>query len=277
MDREQNRGLCLCPEEMIISRIGLHHYEEPPISGNRGSGTVFFGGCTMKCAFCQNREISVTPKGKAYTPEELSEQLKKLEDAGAHNINFATPTQYSDQIKRTLDIYKPSIPIVYNTSGYELVSVIEGLNGYVDIYLPDFKYGEPALAERFSGRKNYVEAAKNAMDAMRRQVNDVFLSDGVMNSGVIIRHLVLPGYLDNTKRVLETIAARWKDTHISLMSQFTPISDCAEPSRKLKPLEYKIIVNYAEKLGLTKLYLQELESASDRYIPLFLSDEAYKF
>lgn len=253
--------------DMIISRIAPHFYEEPPISGTRGSGTVFFSGCTMRCSYCQNAAISRAPAGKTYTPYTLSEKLKELEDMGVHNINFVTPTHFSDKIKETLDLYRPSLPIVYNTSGYELPSVIEGLKGYVDIYLPDYKYADCRLSEELSLRKNYPAYAEEAIALMRKQVKDRYFEDGIMQSGVIIRHLVLPGYLENSKLVIDRIAALFPNTFVSVMSQFTPVNKNGKPCRPLKPIEYKIILAHAEKAGLCHVFTQEISSSSTEYIP----------
>lgn len=269
VDRTQTLGLCRAPDDIIVSRAALHFYEEPPISGTRGSGAIFFGGCTMRCDFCQNYVISREPKGKIYTVNDLVDAMKSLEDQGAHNINFVTPTHYADKIKRALDIYQPEIPIVYNTSGYETVEAINGLNGYVDIYLPDYKYSDEALGARLSHRKNYPEIALKAIAAMRAQVEDAYSDDGIMQSGVIIRHLVLPNYLQNSLGVIKTVAENFPTTTLSVMSQFTPIPTCSDPCRTLKPLEYKLALREAEKLGLENVFYQELSSAVSSYTPEF--------
>jgi putative pyruvate formate lyase activating enzyme len=254
---------------MVINRIAPHYYEEPPISGNRGSGTVFFGGCVMRCEFCQNAVISRRPQGKRYTPKELAEELKRLEGEGVHNVNFVTPTQWSEQIKRTLDIYRPNLPIVYNTSGYERVEVIKDLLPYVDVFLPDYKYSDANLAKRLSKRGDYPSVALDAIELMVKEKPMVYEGD-LLNQGVIIRHLVLPGYLDNSKGALDLLTSRLgKDLTISLMSQFTPMPSCKEPNRRLKPIEYKIVVNHALKLGLKNIFTQEISSAEEEYIPDF--------
>jgi len=261
------RGLCLAPGEMLIARIAPHFYEEPPISGTGGSGTVFFSGCTMRCSYCQNFEISREPKGRIFTPRGLSEEIRKLGDQGVHNINFVTPTHYTDGIKATLDIYKPKIPVVWNTSGYERAEIIKGLKDYVEIFLPDYKYADGRLAGELSGRPNYPETAATAIAEMRALAKDEFGEGGIMKSGMIIRHLVLPGRLENSKAVLKEISGRFPNSCISLMSQYTPVG--GGPDRKLKPLEYKIIVSFAAELGMEKVFVQELEAADEKYVPDF--------
>lgn len=269
VDRSVTLGACLCGEEMVINRIAPHYYEEPPISGTMGSGTVFFGGCVMRCDFCQNAVISREPKGKRYTPRMLAEEIKRLEGEGVHNINFVTPTQWSDNIKRTLDIYRPNIPIVYNTSGYEKIEVLKGLMPYVDVFLPDFKYGNQSLGLRLSKRKNYPEIALDAIEYMIGEKPMIYDGD-LLKQGVIIRHLVLPGYLDNSKTALDMLSGRLgTDFTMSLMSQFTPMPNCADPNRRLKPIEYKIVISHALKLGLHNVFTQEIESAETEYIPDF--------
>ncbi len=269
VERSERLGACLCGSEMVVNRIAPHYYEEPPISGTRGSGTVFFGGCVMRCDFCQNREISRAPRGKTYSPKELAEELKRLEDLGVHNINFVTPTQWSDEIRRTLDLYRPSVPIVYNTSGYERVEVIKELASYVDVFLPDFKYSDVELAKRLSKRGDYVEVALNAIEEMVK-LKPVVYEDDLLKQGVIIRHLVLPNYVKNSLNALDMLVDRLgNEITMSLMSQFTPMEGCSDPARKLKPLEYKMVLNHALKLGLENVFIQELDSAEEIYIPPF--------
>ena len=258
---------------MVINRIAPHYYEEPPISGTRGSGTVFFGGCVMRCDFCQNAVISRAPRGKKYTPKELADELKRLEESGVHNINFVTPTQWSDQIKRALDVYRPSIPIVYNTSGYEHIDVLKSLMPYVDIFLPDYKYSDPILAKRLSKRGDYPKIALDAIELMVKEKPMLYSGD-MLKQGVIVRHLILPGYLDNSKRALDDLVGRvGGDITISLMSQFTPMKNCSDPGRRLKPIEYKMIISHALKLGLKNIFTQEISSAEEEYIPDFKLNE----
>ena len=227
----------------------------------------------MRCEFCQNSVISRKPQGKVYTPKELAEELRRLEGEGVHNINFVTPTSWSEQIKRTLDIYRPSIPIVYNTSGYERVEVLKDILPYVDVFLPDYKYSDANLALKLSKRGDYPTVALDAIELMVKEKPMVYEGD-LLKQGVIIRHLILPGYLENSKGALDLLTSRLgKDLTISLMSQFTPMPSCKEPNRRLKPIEYKIVVNHALKLGLTNIFTQEIESAEEEYIPDFDLEE----
>ncbi len=269
VDRSTKLGKCLCGTEAVVNRVALHYYEEPPVSGQYGSGTVFFGGCVMRCAFCQNAEISRAPRGKRYTPQMLADAYKYLEQEGAHNINLVTPTQWSDQIKRSLDIYRPSIPIVYNTSGYELPEVIESLKDYVDVFLPDFKYSDGALAKRLSSREDYPDVAETAIRKML-EIKPPVYEDDLIKSGVIIRHLVLPGYVKNSFGVLDRIKSAFgTDVTLSLMSQFTPMPHCADPGRPLKPIEYKAVVAHAVALGFEDVFVQECSSVGAEFIPPF--------
>lgn len=263
-------GLCLATNDMTINRAALHSYEEPPISGTRGSGTVFFGGCTMKCVYCQNGIISRRPIGKTVSPKALADIFMRLEAEGAHNINLVTPTHHSDGIKRALDIYRPRIPIVYNTSGYELASVIRGLKDYIDIYLPDFKYCDSGLAKELSCRPRYPEYAAEALGEMLAQKINRCDAEGILQEGVIIRHLVLPGETRNSIGVLELLNKNFGNgITLSLMSQFTPMEGCARLPRRLKPIEYKTVVSHAVKLGFENVYIQDFDSAKTDYIPDF--------
>lgn len=266
IDRAVSVGLCHVGDKMRICRIAPHYYEEPCISGKNGSGTVFFSGCSLDCLFCQNYEISKVGAGKFFTPQELAEQLKRLVDAGVHNINFVTPTHFSDKIRETLDIYRPPVPIVYNTSGYEKPEIIEVMNDYVDIYLTDFKYGDNETALKFSQRKNYFDYCLSATEKMMEK-SLVFDNDGMMKQGVIVRHLYLPDEWNNTKKVIDLFAERWKDRGIfSLMGQFFPTYK-SPIKRTLKPVEYKIAVNHILKKGIENCFVQELSSASEEFVP----------
>lgn len=266
-ERAQNpAGLCAAPEQMIIARIAPHFFEEPPISGTRGSGTVFFGGCTMRCAFCQNAQISRAPKGKRFSPSELAAEIERLEAIGVHNINFVTPTHYTDKIIETLSLRTPSVPVVWNTSGYEKRETIAALSPYVKVWLPDMKYSDDTLGLRLSGRKNYPETALAAIEEMLKKPS--VYQDGLIKQGVIIRHLILPGYVENSFGVLERIKERFgASVTLSLMSQFTPMPFCKDPGRKLLPIEYKAVLARAKSLGFTDIWTQESASASEEFIP----------
>lgn len=275
IDRQKNSGYCRAKEEMIIGRVGVHCYEEPPISGTCGSGTIFFSGCNLRCVYCQNYALSKELCGKRFTPSELLVQIKKLEALGVHNINLVTPTHYVDKIIETLKLYHPAVPIVYNCSGYESVETLKRLEGYVDIYLPDFKYSDNLLGQKYSNVEDYREVAILAIGEMVRQKPNIF-EGGIMKQGVIIRHLVLPECLENSKGVLRLIKEHLGiDVTMSVMSQFTPVAKCNYPelNRTLKPLEYKIVLNFAEKLGFHNVFVQESGAADKTYIPEFFDFE----
>ena len=264
------QGFCGLPESVKTARIAPHMWEEPPISGTKGSGAVFFSGCALKCIFCQNYEISAFNRGTAITPKKLSEEFKRLEGTGVHNINLVSPTPYVNLIKKTLDIYKPSVPIVYNSSGYERKSTIDSLKGYVDIYLPDFKYSSDELALSYSNADNYVKTATEAIKEMISQIGEnEYDSNGIMKKGVIIRHLILPNHTKNSIGVLEIINNNFKNTPISLMGQYVPVykaKNHTKLNRKITKREYNKVKDYMIELGLNG-FSQELSSASETFIP----------
>lgn len=271
IDRDQQVGFCGVTNKIKLARAALHEWEEPIISGTKGSGTIFFSGCNLKCVFCQNYEVS-RGYGKEVSLDRFIDIMKELEDKGAHNINLVTPTHYIDAIIKALDKYRPKIPIVYNSSGYESLDSIKRLKGYIDIYIPDIKYSDNALALKYSKANNYFEMAQAAVLEMRSQVKDV-IEDGLMKSGLIVRHLVMPNALQNTLGVLDWIVNNLdKETYVSLMGQFTPYGeakDYKELTRKIKPLEYKIAINKLLENGFNNSFIQELDSASGAYIPPF--------
>lgn len=264
-------GRCRCGDEMKICRIAPHFYEEPEISGKNGSGTVFFSGCSLDCEFCQNFEISKRYVGKKYSPEQLAEELFKLEQTGVHNINFVTPTHFSHKIRQTLDIYRPKIPIVYNTSGYELLEAIEAMNDYVDIYLTDFKYASNEIGRRFSRITDYFDVCFSATKKMIEAKKSI-IKNGLMQQGVIIRHLVLPGQLQNTFDFIDIYKEHFSDAKLSVMSQFVPVYQ-STITRPLKPVENKLVINYLLKKGIDDCYVQDDASASEEFIPPFCTDE----
>lgn len=272
IDRSIAKGFCGASEKVSLALANLHHSEEPIISGTKGSGTIFFAGCNLKCVFCQNFEVSNNQIGKEISVERLAEIFKELEDMGAHNINLVTPTHYADAIMSALDIYTPNIPIVYNTNGYESVDTIKKLSKYIDIYLSDFKYYDDTLASRLSHVSNYRDTATLALKEMLRNQPENIIEDGIMKKGVIVRHLVLPNHTDDSIAVLEHLYSIFgNNITISLMSQYVPLNDLsANPdiSRPLKPIEYKIVLSYLEKLGFDG-YMQELSSNTTDYIPTF--------
>ena len=248
-------------------------WEEPPISGKNGSGTIFFSGCNLKCVFCQNKEISKFHFGKAISVGRLKEIYKELISQGVHNINLVTPTHFTDAILKSLNEPLP-VPVVYNCGGYESLESLKKLEGKINIYIPDLKYADDNLAINYSGAKKYFETATKAIKEMFRQVGKYQINaDGIMQSGVIIRHLVLPGQLENTKRVIDWIASEFEDGDIlfSLMSQFTPNGECRKDElyRRLKQEEYDEIADYLYDSGIEDGFMQELSSAKEEYIPPF--------
>lgn len=268
VDRATTLGRCHSYNTMKICRIAPHFYEEPIISGTLGSGTIFFSGCSMDCEFCQNYLISKFSVGKDFTPNELAGEIKTLEESGVHNINLVTPTHFSHKIIEALQIYKPKIPIVYNTSGYEKPEIVKELNQYVDIYLVDMKYGDDITAEKYSKVKNYCYYNLESIRTMVASKNTVIDND-IMEQGVIVRHLVLPNNLENSKKVIKTFADNFLGKAIlSVMSQFFPCYK-STITRKLKPIEYKYILSELHKNGIEDCYIQELDSASESYVPDF--------
>ena len=277
VDREIMRGYCQSGGKMHIARAKLHYWEEPPISGTRGSGTIFFTGCSLRCAFCQNSEISgESLHGKDFTVEEFIETIKKLEAMGAHNINLVTPTHFASQIAEALRIYKPRVPVVYNCGGYESVETLRMLEGLVDIYLPDFKYLNTDHAKKYSMAEDYPEIAKAALAEMVRQTGEpVFDERGMMKRGVIVRHLLLPGCLADGKRVVKYLHETYGNRiYMSLMSQYTPLESLdavkyPELNRKVPEYAYEKLVDYAISLGVMQAFIQEGDTAKESFIPPF--------
>lgn len=258
-----------------IARVGLHHFEEPCLSGERGSGTIFFSGCNLRCLFCQNFEISHGGKGLEVSEKQLVSLMLYLQDSGAHNINLVTPSNYTNLLKDTLKIAKPQlkIPIVWNSSGYETVQNLKKLDGLVDIYLPDFKYSDDDLAWQYSHAKGYRKIAFDAISEMRRQQPaDLFDGDGMMQKGVIVRHLVLPGALENTKGVLQDISSIDDTMYVSLMGQYFPTPNVENHpilSRRITEDEYDQATQAFFDAGLQNGFSQELDSATEEYVPDF--------
>ena len=277
-DRINGRwGRCHETAEIVVARAALHMWEEPCISGDAGSGAVFFSGCPMGCVFCQNHNIAEAKAGKTITVERLSEIFLELQEKGAANINLVTPTHYVLQIIEALDLARKeglSLPIVYNTSGYEKPETIRMLDGYVDVYLPDFKYMESDLAGKYSHAKDYPEIAREALAEMVRQAGTPEFDDrGMMKKGVIVRHLLLPGHVRNSRKVLEYLYETYKDQiYISLMNQYTPMPAVLEDpqlSRKVTAREYDRLLDHAISLGVTNCFIQEGETAKESFIPEF--------
>lgn len=270
IDKQINKGVCGTNNEIVIAKYYLHPFEEPVISGKKGSGTIFFCGCSLKCVFCQNFELSRSMRGKSITVNQLADIFKELEVQGAHNINLVNPTHYSDQIIKALEIYRPNIPIVYNTHGYENVEILQKMNDYVDVYLPDIKFFSPNLSKRYTGKENYFEVASKAIEFMAKSKPYTLDNNGMLKSGVIVRHLVLPQGVSDSKKILDWFNTIKDKAYINVMSQYTPFGDIdqfPELKRKVTPREYERVIDYAISLGIDNMYYQEFESASEEYIP----------
>ena len=270
-------GFCGMPDRLTAARAMLHYGEEPPIAGSFGTGAVFFSGCTLRCRFCQNREISLGRKGKTISSEELRDIFLRLIDEGAQSIDLVTPTQFLPSILPALSP-KLSVPVVYNCGGYERVEVLRELEGLVDIYLPDFKYADNALAARYSGAADYFEVAAAAILEMYRQVGGFIIEDEQMRRGLLIRHLVLPGAVDNSLRVIEWVAEHFpkKDVLFSLMSQYVPSPELPAPlNRRLTPEEYEGAESWLELCGIENGYTQDLSAATDELLPEFNFEGIY--
>lgn len=267
----QGNGFCGAGTLPVVARVAPHFGEEPCISGTKGSGTVFFSGCTLKCVFCQNYEISDGHKGRAVTPKELADCYKRLEEQGVHNINLVTADHYVTAVAESLDIYKPSVPVVYNCSGYTSPKTLSILDGLVDIYLPDFKYSDDALAIKYSSAPNYVNTASAAIKEMIFQVGTpVIDEDGMMKKGVIVRHLILPSHTKNSLGVLDIIKRSYdKQVLVSLMCQYVPVNkahDFPKINRTITRREYEKVKSELYALGLDG-FTQDLSSASTDFIP----------
>ena len=273
VDRSSKVGYCNVGQAPVVARAGLHLYEEPCISGKNGSGAVFFSGCNMGCVFCQNRQISKAGIGKAITVSRLAEIFAELEAQGAETINLVTPTHFVPQICEALSLHRPGVPLIYNTSAYEKVETLEMIAPFVDVYLPDYKYADGDLAQKYSACHNYPEVALNAIEYMINQrPRQEFNDRGIMTCGVIVRHLVMPGATDNSVKALQNLAKFKGKFLLSLMSQYTPFEGAnafPELSRRITRLEYKRVLAYAEHLGLTDGFMQELSSATEDYVPDF--------
>lgn len=271
------KGRCKCDNKIKIALASVHNYEEPCISGKNGSGTVFFSNCNLNCIYCQNYEISQLGKGKEITIEHLAQIFIKQQEKNVNNINLVTPTMYVPQIIEAIRIARKkglNIPIIYNSNGYENVETIKKLNGYIDIYLPDLKYYSNEIAKKYSKIDNYFETAISAIKEMQKQVgNPIFNEEGIIQKGVIIRHLILPHHLLNTKNILKYVKENFdENTYISIMAQYFPTYKAKEDkliNRKLTKKEYKEIENYLYLLNLKNGYIQELGEHEEEYVPNF--------
>lgn len=268
-DREKHVGRCGV-SGLTIAKYYLHPFEEPPISHKNGSGTIFFCGCNLRCAFCQNFELSRAQRGKRVTPKELADIFQTLEEMGADNINLVTPDHLTNELCKALALYKPKIPVVFNSSGYVTLAALEKISPFIDVWLPDFKFVSPSLSLRYTGRADYFAFAKEAV-AFMAQKKIVWREDGKLLSGILVRHLALPMCTADSFRVLETLKSILpQNAPVSLMRQYTPmgeIENFPELSRKLTPREYRRVVDYALSLGFENLYTQEKSSAETAFIP----------
>ena len=276
VDRKKGQiGRCQAKDTVKIALYSVHFFEEPCISGEKGSGTIFFSHCNLNCLYCQNYEISQLGKGKEYTIEQLAEIMLKQQNLGVANINLVTPTSYVPQIIEAIKIAKKNglnIPIVYNTNSYEKIETLKMLEGYIDVYLPDLKYADDKLGKKYSNINHYFEIATKAIQEMRRQVGPaIFDSNGMMKKGVIIRHLVLPNYIENSKKVLKWLKENiHPEDYISVMAQYFPTYLAKQDkfmNRKLTTEEWEEIENYIEELDFKNGFVQELGEHEEEYVP----------
>ena len=275
VNREQGQiGRCRSNDKIKIALVSTHEYEEPCISGKNGSGTVFFSNCNLNCMYCQNYEISQLGKGREITIEELADIFLKQQAKGVNNINLVTPTMYAYHIIEAIKIARKNglnLPIIYNTNGYEKVETIKALDGYIDVYLPDLKYYSDILSKKYSNVDKYFEIATKAIKEMYKQVGQaIFNEEGIIQKGVIIRHLVLPNHLQNTKHILKWIKENLSDIYVSIMAQYFPTYKAKGDSligRKLTQKEYKEIENFLYTLDLQNGYIQELGEHEEEYVP----------
>ena len=270
---DRRGGACGMPHAPVVARAALHFGEEPVLSGTRGAGAVFFSGCPLKCVFCQNFELSRGRTGIEITPARLADIFRELEAQGAHNIDLVNPGHFAPAVRAALAIYRPRIPIVWNSSGYETVESLRAMEGLVDIYLPDMKYVSAQTAARCSGAPDYFPVASKALREMLRQTGPAVLDgDGLMRRGTIVRHLVLPGLVGETRKALVWIRRALPDAWLSLMAQYTPCGDARlypPLDRPLARAEYDEVVACAEALGFENGFFQEMEAADEAEIPLF--------
>ena len=273
VNRSTGLGFCKLNNNIKVALVKKHFGEEPVISGKKGSGTIFFSGCNLKCVYCQNYELSHNNFGKEISVERLAEIFKELESEGVNNINLVSPTPYVENIIKAFKIYKPRIPVVYNTHGYDDVETIKKLAEYVDVYLTDFKYAENKLGIEYSCVDDYYEKVVLAIDQMKKNQPEDIIENGIMRKGVIIRHLVLPNHTNNSIKVLDEIKRRWgNEVIISVMAQYTPCGksfDFKKLSRPITKLEYKRVLTHLNTCGFENGFVQELESATCDEIPNF--------
>ena len=282
-DRSNSVGYCLSGDKIKIAKVMIHNWEEPCVSGSRGSGAIFFSGCPLKCVYCQNKEISHGGVGQEITTERFAALMLELQDRGVHNINLVSPTQYADRIRDAIDLIRPKlkIPVVYNTGGYELISEIEKMSGYVDVFLTDMKYYSSELSNKYSKAPDYYEKAIEAFKAMLKIAPEcIFDDDHIIKKGIILRHLILPSCRKDSIKILENVAeiCDVSNIRLSLMSQYTPDfyeGEYTELKRRVTTFEYESVLKRAIELGYDG-YLQERSSASSAFTPDFTKGEIYE-
>ncbi len=277
VDRSVKKGYCKVTYKLLVTRAALHMWEEPCISGNNGSGTIFFGGCNLGCMYCQNEKIRDGKTGKEISYKRLSEIFFELKAKGANNINLVTPTHFIPHIIKALDIAKKqnlNLPIVYNTGGYEKTETLKILDGYIDVYLPDFKYYNEKSAKEYSNAPDYTEYAKSAIAEMYRQVGKpVFNNDGIMTKGVIVRHLLLPTHIEESKKIIKYLYNTYENNiFISIMNQYTPMPQVENHrilNKRVTDGEYEELIDYALDIGIENGFIQEGEASLESFIPPF--------
>lgn len=278
INRYKTKGYCGATNKIKLAYFSLHQWEEPIISGTHGSGTIFFSNCNMKCIYCQNKKISIDGYGVYITQKKLKEIMLLLQEKGAHNINLVTPTMYVPQIAKVLRSIKNkelTIPVVYNTSSYESIITLKLMNNLVDVYLADLKYYDDSLAKKYSDTTNYFEEATLAIDEMFRQVGSIKIEDDLLVKGLIVRVLVLPGNIEDAKKIINYLYKTYKDEIIiSIMNQYTPVNKCSYDNlnRKLTDKEYDEVINYATNIGVNNAFIQEGDTSDESFIPDFNKD-----
>ena len=275
INRYEEKGYCGATNRIKLAYFSLHQWEEPIISGDHGSGTIFFSNCNMRCLYCQNKKISLDGYGVYISNKKLKEIMLLLQEKGAHNINLVTPTMYTPQLNKILKSIKGkelTIPVIYNTSSYENIITLKIMNNLVDIYLADLKYYDDSLAKKYSDSDNYFETATLAIDEMFRQVGSIKIENDLLVKGLIVRVLVLPGHIDDSKKIIEYLYKTYKDEIIiSIMNQYTPVNKCKynNLNRRLTKDEYDEVVEFASNLGVINAFIQEGDTAKDSFIPDF--------